>query len=419
MMNRLSRPRRSSRLAMGAASLAALVALLSAVVASASVSSKSTTRDACGTIPTTTPNDPGHLLKNLPANLQAAYNGYPGEIVRSRWAHWKPAGKPPYVVGLSWGPQTNPFQQYIFNLIQKFLKRSPLVKSVIAENVQSPIDLQGEINNFQSELQQNPAIMIAQFTNGAAGLPYIGQAANRGVPTILNFSTVDSRDSVDLVPNDFAAAAQEASSIVKALGGKGNVLFVHGIRTVSVDQNAFNGVKAVLANCPNINVVGEVDGLFSPPVAKQAVLQFLSTHTDPIDAVFQSAASSGAIISAFQQAGRSVPPIMMNFADKGSLAYWSDNRSKGYSAAGSLEGPTAAANLIARIVTRMLAGQGMQYSDLPFSEPIVTNSNIASIDQGWQESDTSIAEQPKATWWSNKDLDRLFAHRKLTKGVIK
>src|SRR4029079_8408076 len=129
---------------------------------------------------------------------------------------------------------------------------------------------------------------------------------------------------------------------------------------------------------------------------------------------------SSAIIGAFEQAGRPVPPIMMNFADKGSLAFWRDNRSKGYTAVGSLIGPTAVANLITRVVTRMLAGQGMQYSDLPYSEPLVTTANLNQIVKpSWKVGDTAVAEQPLSTWWTNKDLDRLFRNPKLTKGVTK
>jgi ABC-type sugar transport system substrate-binding protein len=416
----LGRRHPRAALALGLFAVSVAIVATSSIGASAGLSARAGTKATCGTIPTLTPKDPGRLLNALPASMRAAYNGYSGTIVRSRWKDWKPKGKPPYVVGVTWGSQSNPFQIYVFKLIQKFLKKSPLVKDVVAATVISPSDLSGQINNYQSAIQQGAVLMVSNFTNPNAGAPYISQAADRGIPTVNNFSGIESRDSVDLQPNDFAAAAKETASIVKSLGGKGNVLFVHGVRSVGVDVNAFAGAKSVLEDCPNMKVVGELDGLFSPPIAKQVVLQYLSTHSEKIDYVVQSAAMSSAIISAFEQAGRPVPAIMMNFSDKGSLAYWRDNKSKGYNAVGSLIGPTAVANLITRMATRMLAGQGMQYSDLPISEPLVTSANLAQlVKPTWKVGDTAVAEQPKSTWWTNKELDRLVKHPKLIKGVTR
>ena len=51
-----------------------------------------------------------------------------------------------------------------------------------------------------------------------------------------------------------------------------------GVPGLTTDEYGYNAQKAVLEECPNINVVGEVVGNYIPAVAKSAVLQFLTSH---------------------------------------------------------------------------------------------------------------------------------------------
>ena len=117
------------------------------------------------------------------------------------------------------------------------------------------------------------------------------------------------------------------------------------------------------------------------------------------------------IIGAFQQAGREVPSVTAMAAQKGDLAYWSDNASKGYQTTGFAGGPTAITNLMVRVTLRMLAGQGPKVSDMVWPQPQITQANYKRYARpGWTVTTPGTVEQPRSTHYSEKDMDSLFTH---------
>ena len=95
-------------------------------------SSATTAAAACGTLPKVAPSDPQGALKTTTATVKGYYNGWPFTLRKSQLANWKPKGKGPYTVGVLFDGLSNPFQAYVFNSLQKFLKRSAAVDKVIA-----------------------------------------------------------------------------------------------------------------------------------------------------------------------------------------------------------------------------------------------------------------------------------------------
>ena len=71
-------------------------------------------------------------LKTTTATVKGDHNGWPFTLRKSQLANWKPKGKGPYTVGVLFDGLSNPFQAYVFNSLQKFLKRSVVVDKVIA-----------------------------------------------------------------------------------------------------------------------------------------------------------------------------------------------------------------------------------------------------------------------------------------------
>ena len=98
-------------------------------------------------------------------------------------------------------------------------------------------------------------------------------------------------------------------------------------------------------------------------------------------------------------------------AQKGDLAYWSDNASKGYTTIGFAGGPTAITNLMVRVTLRMLAGQGPKVSDIPWPQPQITQANYKQYAKpGWTVTTPGTVEQPRSTHYSEKDMNSLFTH---------
>jgi ribose transport system substrate-binding protein len=365
---------------------------------------------ACGTLPAVAPNDPQKTLGNATATAKAYYNGWPFQLHRSLLANWKPKGKGPYTVGVLFDGLTNPFQAYTFNLLQKFLRRSPAIGKVVGV-VSEPGNATKQVQAYQSLVQQGANLIIVQPTSAPAFLPVVRQALKQGVATVSYINPLSDPSAVSVGPNVYTSAGAALAAFLKMLGGKGDLLGVHGIRVTPVDQSTWAIFKQLLAACPNVKLAGEIDGNFAPPAVRAAVLQFLASHPGNIDGVFHTAVMGPSIIGAFQQAGRAVPPVTAMAAQKGEMGYWAQNASKGYKSTGFAGGPTALSNLITRVTLRLLAGQGAKTTDIPWPQPQINEGNYKQYSNpSWTLETPGTVEQPVSTFWKERDLDSLFVH---------
>jgi len=315
----------------------------------------------CGTLPRVAPKDPQRALTGTTAKVKTYYNGWPFELRKSQLANWRPKGNGPYTVGILFDGLSNPFQAYVFNQLQKFLNRSPAVDKVIGI-VAEPGNPTKEVQAYQSLVQQGADLIIVQPASAPAFLPVVKDALRQGVATIAYINPLSDAAAVSVGPNVYTSSGQALANLLRLKNGRGNFLGVHGIRVTAVDRSTWEVYKGLLAACPNVKLVGEIDGNFAPPAVRAATLQFLATYPGSIDAVFHTAVMGPSIIGAFQQAGRPVPSVTAMAAQKGDLAYWSDNAGNGYTTTGFAGGPTAITNLMVRMTLRMLAGQGPKVS---------------------------------------------------------
>ncbi len=379
----------------------------------ASTASTSTSSSGgCGSVPTVAPKDPDGLLGQLPADVRAQYNGYSYPVYKSQWADWRPKHSAPYTVGLAFGPIVNPFQQATYTQIQDSLKKSSLVGKVIALASAAGSSIAQDVQNYNSLVQQGVDLIIAEPTSTASLADPIQAAAGQGIPTIMWINSLDSRSAVNVSANQFSGA-QALGSLLNHLGGKGNVLGVHGIPSTDVDKDSFAMFHTMLGACSGMKWDGEVVGNFAPPLVQSAVLQFLATHPEKIDLVVQTAVMAPSVMQAFAQAGRPVPAVLDVAAQNGSLAYWSQNMSKGYFGAGIVAGDNQWVDLASRVTLRMLAGQGLKVNTLLVNAVTVTNSNVKDyVQPDWTLSSQGTIEGRQSDLPSDTTLNAFFANGK-------
>ncbi|MBO0683641.1 MAG: substrate-binding domain-containing protein [Candidatus Dormibacteraeota bacterium] len=407
-MDRGRLPRKFARPWAGA--LIVITALLVAACGGSSGSTSSTS-GSCGTVPTIAPQDPDKVLSALPADVRGWYNGFETPVYKSQWANWKPKHPAPYTVGLAFGPIINPFQTSIYNGIQASLKKNPqLVGNVIPLSAPSGSNIAQEVQNYNSLVQQNVDLIIAEPTSTASLADPIQAAANRGIPTIMWINALDSRYAVNVSANDWGGA-QALASQLKHLNGKGNVLGVHGIPSTDVDRFAFGMFKKMVGACPNMKWAGEVVGNFTPPVVQSQVLQFLSTHPQKIDLAVQTGVMAPAIIQAFKQAGRPVPTVFDGGSQKGSLAYWTQNMSSGYFGAGTVTGDNQWVDLASRTALRMLDGQGLKINTVVVQPVTLSSGNARQyVEPGWTLETPGTVEGKPSDLVSDSVMNAFFTN---------
>ncbi len=348
----------------------------------------------CGVLKHVAPRDVKGALGSLSDTSKELYNGYPYDIYPSSWADWKPAGNGPYTVGVVFGPLRNAHQQEIYDTLVADLKASPLVEKVIASTTTGD-DASAQIQQYQSVVQQGADLMVFQPVAADAFVAAVDEAAAAGVPSVTAQARVDSPNAINVNPNQYLMAGQSISQLLKSIGGKGKIIGVHGVPAFSADVTSFEVLKDAIAECPGVEMVGEVTGNFDASAAKSAALSFLSSYYGEVDGVFQTALMAPGIISAFEESGLKVPTVTDIAAQEGSLGYWLQNRGE-YSGVGIGQGAVATGNAIADVSLGVLAGGGVKVSDVILDVPLITDDNLSDwADPSWNLSTVGTAPGPE------------------------
>ena len=129
--------------------------------------------------------------------------------------------------------------------------------------------------------------------------------------------------------------------------------------------------------------------------ATRETLKFFTGHPGKIDGVFQVAGMAPGIFSAFQQVGRPVPPVADIAGNAASLAFWRDNRSKGYKGSGAAIPPQKIGIYTMELGLGMLEGRGVKVTDVPFAPPAIDDGNLVNwVKPEWTTSTNALADGP-------------------------
>ncbi|HEY3902714.1 MAG TPA: substrate-binding domain-containing protein [Streptosporangiaceae bacterium] len=329
------------------------------------------TASKCGTIPTQLPGDPDGAIAALPASLKSLYNGYPTTVYKSAFANWKPATKSKNV-GFLLSETNNGYQLALQAILEGMLKAAGFKVDAVTSSDQ----VTDQIADFNQMVERKDALIIYEPLSSSAFTTAVKNAAKAGIPSISLLNSVASPDTISLGANDWLQGAQLGAQVAKDIGGKGNVLDVHGISGVGIDIAAFDGVKAVFGQCPGITANDSIFDQFADATAKSAVQTYLETHPQPIAAAITSGSGATGVLEGFQAAGKTVPEIANDSMEDGELAYWYQNRGS-YKGVGITTTPPQLAAATTTLVKDLFAGTGVKVSAVVLNTPLVTDANVA------------------------------------------
>ncbi len=353
----------SSPAATGASSAAATGA--SSPTATAAAAGK------CGTIPTTLPSDPDGVLAALPASVRALYNGYPVAVYKSAFASWKPKSAANKTIGFLLSETNNGYQLALQSILAGMLKSA----GYTVDEVTSSDEVTDQVADFNQMVEKKVAAIVYEPLSSSAFTTAVANAAAAGIPSISVLNSVGSADTISVGANDWLQGAQMAAQVATDIGGSGKVLDVHGISGVAIDTAAFDGVKAVFAQCPGISTDDTIYTQFVDSTAKSDVQTYLETHPQKVAAVITSGAGATGVLEGFQAAGKAVPEIANDSMEDGELAYWYQNKSS-YKGVGITATPPQIASATLDIVQALFAGKGVKVSAIVLNTPLVTDANV-------------------------------------------
>jgi ribose transport system substrate-binding protein len=375
----------------------ALVACASSAAKSSVGNSATATAAASSCIPaasTKLPGDPNHVASSLTGAAKTAIEGYPGTVYKSPWANFKPKTKGSWKVGLSIN-QPGSYPQGVEQGLKVWAAQNKgKISGITVLQTSTPNSVTEQIQDMRTLLAKHVSIIFA-FLSSPTGLnAVIDQAAKQGVPVISIAGQSTDKNAINLQPNPTQLGYDGAAGLVNAMGGKaGSVLLVQGIPGITFNNQVVDPAEAVLKACHD-TIAGSVTGYFVAPTAKSATLQYLSSHPATLGGVFEASGMASGVISAFQQLGRSVPPVADVNPVAGSLVYWQQHESS-YHGSGVAIAPERTGEYSMAIGLALLEGRGIKITDVPFAPPVITKSNISQwVQKGWTASTTVEANGP-------------------------
>jgi ribose transport system substrate-binding protein len=358
------------------------------------------------------PDDPTGVLHSLGSQYVAAYEGfrdYP--LVKSPWENWKPAHKSSWNVQIVWQPLFNSSTIGYLKGLQDELKASGKVATMQVQAMTSVTDVPQQLQMIQTAIQRKPDLLIIFPAVPDAVVPLIAQAAKAGIPTISEFQNIPSKYAVSVNQNFYLAQALPAAGALGLMGGKGGVLEVHSIPGIQGEVDTVAAWAQVLSRCPHVQVAGKLFGQYSSTLAKSLVQQFLATHPAGVQGVFDAGVMGAGILGAFEQTGRTPPPLDDPGTTQGAIAYFHNH--PGYRMVGELTPTIEVGQDTGKVALRMLKGDGVKINTiLSPSHPLVTQANLAQVwDPSFKEGSPVVVGPPPGQWLPNSYLDGFFVHK--------
>jgi ribose transport system substrate-binding protein len=123
--------------------------------------------------------------------------------------------------------------------------------------------------------------------------------------------------------DDYGIALETARTLLKAMGGKGNVLVLEGPETIPTAIARLRGFKDALKDFPDVKVVLSKNGMYARPAASDLLKTMLKLNPPPqVDGVLAAndAMAFGAI-EAFKEAKKKLPLIVGINASKEAVEF--------------------------------------------------------------------------------------------------
>ena len=146
-----------------------------------------------------------------------------------------------------------------------------------------------------------------------AMVPSVQKINAAGVPLINVSDRVAGGDIVAFIgTDDYSIALDTARTLLKAMGGKGNVVVLEGPETIPTAVARLRGFKDALKEFPDVKVLLSKNAAYARPNASDLLKSMLRLNPSPqIDGVLAAndAMALGAL-EAFKGAKKKIPPIV-------------------------------------------------------------------------------------------------------------
>jgi ribose transport system substrate-binding protein len=246
------------------------------------------------------------LLALLVGVLAVVAAGCGGDDSSSGGTASSGGGKKMYKIGVSNTLVGNGWREEMICSVKAQALASGQVSEVLEHNVNG--DASAQIQGIRNLISSGANAIIVNPADRTALDPVIKEAAARHIVVVAVDQAVDAPEAYVATNDQVAYGKLGAEYLVKALGGKGNIVEMRGISGVPADDDRHQGFKEVIDQNPGMKIVKETftDWSFGP-AGKQAN-DILNSNTK-VDGIWTSGIDY-VVVDALKKAGQEKVPVI-------------------------------------------------------------------------------------------------------------
>ncbi len=248
-------------------------------------------------------------------------------------------------------------------------------------------DAQGQIQQIQNLVNKGVDAIIINPGDVNALNPTLEDVTAQGIPVIAVDQEICADGVINVVIDQKEWAKISAKWLAEQLGGQGDIVLIEGFVGHPANEARMAGVEEVLADYPDINVVGRDTGMWDQATGQQVMSNFLASLPN-IDGVWTQDGMASGVLQAIMTANPEKWPINSGEARQSYLAMWNDLLAErpDFQSIGVYNPPGVGASGL-RVVLNILQGKEVDESKLagPCGNTlyvpipgVVTNENFAA-----------------------------------------
>ena len=192
------------------------------------------------------------------------------------------------VVGFSQTGFNHPWRISMLESAQAEACRHPNVSIIVLDG---NVDVAKQNNDVRYLLARGVYAVLLSPVESAALIPASRAVMDQGIPLIVMDRDVPTEKTLFIGQSNVTMGEKVAERMAEDLGGSGNIVVITGLQGSSPAVDRDQGMKNVLENHPDIEVLAVGDGEWIREPAVPIMEDFLTAYPD-IDAVFSHAEES-------------------------------------------------------------------------------------------------------------------------------
>jgi ribose transport system substrate-binding protein len=206
-------------------------------------------------------------------------------------------------------------------------QQKDLVKELIVTEAEG--DISKQISDIEDLIAKKVNAILITAASPKALVPVVTKAMAAGV-VVVDFDNLVYTDNITahVIVDQKEFGRVQGEWLVKAMGGKGNIVAFNGIKGTAISAERFEGAKSVFDKYPDIKIVQEVYADWDYAKAKRAMEDLMAAYPS-LDGIWsQGGAMSEAVIKAYLERNL-VPPPVTGEDGNGFLKIWKELKDSG------------------------------------------------------------------------------------------